>query len=797
MTARTPHDLAQVRPTAELDHPIDRGPASGRPQRPRTRRKRPARKPRRGWSIWTKLATGLGAIVLLAAAGVTALVMLVSPSKLVRDELVRQIKAETGRDLTIAGRASFLFYPNIAVSLGKVALSGGETGSSMLTAESVDVSVALLPLLNKRVLIERVVLNRPIFDLHVDAAGRPNWEFSRSYGRSAPVRVAQLGAGLGSWQGVLDQGRRGEGRVHLASMPGAGAILQKLELRAVTLKKARIVYRDARTGTAEQLDDLDLQLNGRRLVDPLAVRGDALWRNERFSFAARVTTVAELLKGQTTKVRLTLSGSSLSAGFDGSIKTKDNVVTHGQTRLEGASLERAANWLGLRLPNAAPLGGFMLSGQLAGSPNSIALNAASLSIGAATAVGALKVAFKAGRPQVSADLKVSQLDVDRLSAGLAGSSGPVSSNPVSPNQTSPNTVPGRERETRRPESIEDLIRRSNTNSKGGAGRFAPQVRGYTNRNEWSDEPFDVNQMRLFDAKARLRMDGLKVAGLAIGRATIRFALANGIARADIDDLQLYEGKGQGVITARPTAKGLGFGANLQVSQIQVRQLLGDASGFDRMEGKGNLKALISGAGNTQREIANNINGNAEIDFKDGAVIGWDLAKIMDGLKVGRIPSSDVKPSEKTAFSELAASFKIANGNAVTQDLRLISPHLRVNGNGNVQIGARTLNIAMQPRLITSWQQPGQQSGQGTGNASAQNQGLAVPIKLKGPWHDPRIVLDTGEFAKNPELLVEQAKKLGRRFKGKNLGEIVRGVLGDDENGEAKKPKDILKNLFGR
>ena len=814
MTARTPHDLANVRPTAELDHPLAGRPASGRPRRgPGVRRRKSARGPRQGWSVWAKLATGLSVVVIIAAAGMTALVTIVSPSTLVQDELVRLVKAETGRDLSVNGGASFMFYPNIAVALGNVALSGPEPGNSMITAERIEVSVALLPLINKRVRIERIALLRPVVNLHVDAAGRPNWDFARASRQSVRVRVAQLGAGLvGAGFGDLrhgfrqSQGQRPAGSIHLASMPAAGALLQKLELRAVTLEKARVFYQDNRTGAAEQLDDLDLQLSGKRITDPLSVRGDALWRNERFSFAARVSTVAELMQGETAKVRFTLSGSSLSAGFDGSIKTKGHVVTHGQTRLEGPSLERAASWLGMRLPNAGPLGGFMLSGQLAGSPRTVALESASLTLGQSKAVGALKVAFEATRPSVTADLKITQLDVDQLSAGLAGGTGSLLPAVV--------VTPGTS--GRRPSSIEDLIRRSSPGAggttKGGVGRFAPQVRGYTNRNGWSSTPINIDQLRSFDAKARLRVDGLKVAGLSVSHATVRLVLANGEARADIDDLQLYEGKGQAVITARPTASGLGVGANVQVNQIEAGQLLGDSSGFDRLEGKGTLTASINGAGSTQQEIADSINGTAAIDFKNGAIVGWDLAKILQGLEAGRLPDLDGVPSERTAYSELAASFKITGGNAVTDDLRLISPLLRVKGNGDVRIGARSLDIAMQPRLLSSWQPAGQVprvsgSGGGTptgGGAQQADPGtdgsagaLEVPVKLKGPWHDPRIVLDTGELARDPQRLINQAKEFGRRFKGKNLGDIVRGVLGDDEDGNAKKPKDILKKLFGQ
>ncbi len=90
------------------------------------------------------------ALIALAAVAVAFLVMAI-PTDVVRDRVVAEVKARTGRDLVIAGPASFTLYPSVGVSLGDVSLSGapGSGGKPLVTMGALDVSVRLLPLLQR------------------------------------------------------------------------------------------------------------------------------------------------------------------------------------------------------------------------------------------------------------------------------------------------------------------------------------------------------------------------------------------------------------------------------------------------------------------------------------------------------------------------------------------------------------------------------------------------------------------------------------------------------------------------
>ncbi|MBU2532944.1 MAG: AsmA family protein, partial [Alphaproteobacteria bacterium] len=662
------------------------------------------------------------------------------------------------------------------VSLEKVELSAPPAMSAgpTLIAGRIDVSVALLPLLSRAVRVEHVALVRPVIDLSVDGQGRRSWDFASS--AQAPVRLAAAAGGRFGAAAVADTSG---GVIQLASVTmastmasgAAASLIDKIELRSIAMMNADIRYRDARSGAAHRVSNLDLRLNGGRLSEPLKARGGLTWRGEQLTFDADLDTLTKILDGESAEIRATVSGGPLAAGFDGTVKLAGTIEAAGQARVEAASLAAATAWLGVEFPNAAPLGGFNASGRLVANAKSIALNGANLSLGPTRASGTLQLSFRDKRPHLGADLKLTELDIDRLSAGLVGGRSVPLSNPAPAAQRQP-TANASEQSVDTagtPRSIEDLLHRSGQpDSASRIGRFAPQVRGYTSRNEWSADPIDVSALSLLDADAKLRVDGMRVGGLSIAQSVLRVALANAAARVDIDDIQLYDGAGKGVLTMQPSTGGIGMAANIRIQNVSARPLLKDAADFDRLEGHGDVVVIVTGAGNSQRAIADSLNGDARFSFNNGAIVGWNLAKIMRGVQRGQFTNFDAMATEQTDFSELAASFKLTSGVAVTSDVSMVSPLLRVTGQGSVGIGRRDLDLALRPKLVASM------AGQGNREAGT---GLEIPVRLTGPWHAPRITPDFAGVASDPGQLLERARQLGGDLKGGSVGDIVRGALG--------------------
>ena len=123
-------------------------------------------------------------------------------------------------------------------------------------------------------------------------------------------------------------------------------------------------------------------------------------------------------------------------------------------------------------------------------------------------------------------------------------------------------------------------------------------------------------------------------------------------------------------------------------------------------------------------------GSARIQMKDGAIKGINLAEGARSVKSAlgaKTTSHD--PSQKTDFSELSASFKIAGGVARNDDLKAQSPFLRLGGAGNLDIGNNAIDYLAKATLAATTKGQG---GRDVGNVA----GVTIPVKLSGALDNP-------------------------------------------------------------
>lgn len=786
MTSNQPPRLESVRPSEQRVAP-PRAPAGAR----RPPQKRPVRhlEQRTAGSRWMRaLAWTFGGFLLAIGAGV-GMLALFAPVDLVREHLVQQVKAKTGRDLTIAGATSLSFYPNISIAMSNVALSAppGMAGPPTLRTERLEASVALWPLLSRRIELSRLQLHKPVLDARTDASGRTSWTFAAANDATdmlptRRIRLAQAATGPGAGKFApaelkefMKSASPNSREVTGSRGPLAG--LEGLSLADVRIIDGRIDITDERNGRKEQVSALNTTLAMPSLAHALDTRGDLVWRREKLSFNARLTTLKGLTEQRPAVLALNITGRPGNLSYDGNVKFGVTADLDGKISAKAASLPELARWLEAAIPATAG-NSVALSGQLTTSGNVVALADAALALDDTKATGNLSVEMRAARPLVKANLHLSEINLNKLV--LNGGAPP---RPVKPAAgPAPATQPPAGDAAR---SIEDLLRRPIVE---GVPKTVPQVRGFTQSAGWSEEPIDLAAFGLIDADAKLSTDRLLYRDMKIGVTRLTVALKDRVLKATFDDVQLYEGRGRGLITIDGSGKAASIAANLSVDGVSALPLLKDHSGFDWVAGRGKLSVAAAGQGMTQRQIVETTNGRADFTFNDGAIVGFNVAQILRGLQQGRFSGFERVASEKTDFSELAASFQIVNGIAQNNDLRLTSPLVRLTGAGKVNLPARTIDYVAKPKLVANL------SGQGGGLNLA---GLEVPLKVTGPWDKPQVTPDLDGVLKNPEAATQAVKEIGRQLKGRDANEIVRGLLGNGPDGQPVKPRDALKQLLGR
>jgi len=136
--------------------------------------------------------------LLLVAAGIVALIVGViaivaatfDPNKY-KPEIVAAVKDKTGRTLAIEGNLSLSFFPSIGISVGKASLSEANGGRTFARVEQAKISLALLPLLSRQVLVDRVTLSGLTLDLVQRKGGKTNFEDLSGAAGSAPAGPKQ------------------------------------------------------------------------------------------------------------------------------------------------------------------------------------------------------------------------------------------------------------------------------------------------------------------------------------------------------------------------------------------------------------------------------------------------------------------------------------------------------------------------------------------------------------------------------------------------------------------------------
>lgn len=730
-------------------------------QMPRTAQRKPA--PRSsGWG--KRIAWVLGGVVVVIGA-VVALATLFLPVDLVRDQLVREVKSRTGRDLVIAGPTSLSLLPQLGVTMQNVSLSGppGMAAAPFLRMRTLSANAALWPLLRRQLDIQSIVLTEPTFDLRVDAQGRRNWDFADALIESPQrIRLAQAG---GSPSELKDFVRNASPQAARPAAGGKTAALSELSVGEVRIDNGTVRYRDERSGVGEEVRSINARLSARSLASPVEAKGNLTLRGDKLDFDARVSTPKALIDNRSARLAVTLVSQQVTGRYDGTLSLSPGPQIEGTLKLDTANLRRLATWAGAQIAPGGGLGPLAFKADVKTGPTWVAIDNADIKVDATTVSGSVNVDLAAGRPMVKANLKLGHLDLNTYIPEAAGQAG-------APPAVRAPTAPAPQMRGGQGPSIEDLIRREG----GSVPKAVPQVRAAEHRSGWSEAPFNVAALGLLDADAKISMSGLVYRDVKLGSTQLAIALKNRQLKTTIDEMRLYEGTGRGIISVDGAQGVPVIGANLSMDGINALPLLNDVAEFDWLEGKGRLQVALGGQGPHQRAVMESLTGKAELRLNDGAIVGFNIPQMIRGLGQGRVAGFNKVASEKTDFSEASVSFLLRGGVAETKDLNVASPLLRITGAGTVGVGQRQVDMIVKPKLVASLT--------GQGGASGLS-GLEIPVKIKGSWEKPAITPDMDAVLKDSGKIVDA------------VNEAIKGVQskGDGGQGAAGIANQILKQFM--
>jgi AsmA protein len=276
---------------------------------------------------------------------------------------------------------------------------------------------------------------------------------------------------------------------------------------------------------------------------------------------------------------------------------------------------------------------------------------------------------------------------------------------------------------------------------------------------------------------RLILDGrIKIGKLIVSKAKVEDILLHikakdGIINLDPLKLNLYQGNvsGNGNLNVQQDTPKSNL--SFDVTNIQVGPLLQDVLEKDILEGVSNAQITLAMSGDNEVMIKKTLNGNGQVRFNDGAIVGFDLAAMVRNVKAafGMEKAEGQRP--RTDFSELNAPFTIRNGLVNTPQTSLKSPLIRVIAAGDADLVKETLDFRVEPKVVATIK------GQGDED---QRSGLMVPVLVSGTFSEPKFRPDLAGVAKKQLeekiLESEEAQKLMEKEELKPLKETAKGVL---------------------
>jgi AsmA protein len=724
----------------------------------------------------------LGGLVVLVVAGVIAVAVLFDANAL-KGEIERTVQAKTGRTLKLEGDLHLAFWPSIGASLGRASLSERDGKSSFLGLESAHVSVAVMPLLSKQLVVSGVRLDGLKATVTRDKAGRFN--FDDLLAVPAAAKTDKPGAA--------------------APQPPAEAGAVRFDIGSVRIARAAISYRDAKSGQA--IDVSDLNLSTGRIADDTP--GD-------FELSAQVKS-----NTPSADARVALSG-----GYRFNLAKKAFSLSGLDAKLEGA----AAGITGLLLTLKGDVGAdpvaqtYAVSGLTLNAKGARAqdafearVTAPKLSIAPDKASGAaVEAAFSLKSPQRSADgsLKLSGVEGSAKALRIASLAAQLNlTDPALPMKTLSVPINGTLQANLDKETLQaDLTSKFDETSlkaKVGLAKFSPP--SYTfdidadrlNLDRYLGKPaaagggapagggggaaagggggtaadpkIDLSGLKGIEAQGRVHVGALQVQNAKLSDVTARIQLTNGRLEVSPHSAKLYQGALSGALSA--DANGNRVALKQTLSNVSVGPLVRDVARKDAIEGRGNVALDLRTAGGTVGAMKKALAGTARMQLHDGAVKGIDLAdtlrkaKAVLGSKSAR--GQLAEGGKQTDFSELSGSFNIQNGVARNNDLQGKAPLFRLAGAGDIDIGNSRIDYLAKPTVVAT------SKGQG-GRELAELEGVTVPVRVVGPFDAVKYEVD---YAAVATALAKS--KLTEQLTGKKAGSA------------SGSPLDKLKGLFGK
>ncbi len=661
---------------------------------------------------------GIGLAALVAA--IVLVPLLIDPNDH-KDAITARVKKHTGRDLSIEGKLEMSVFPWLGVTVGGLQLgnAAGFEDAAFAKVAGLEVRVKLAPLVfDRRLEMDKVTIRG--LELYAERNAKGETNFPGTKAQDSKAQDGKTGR---------DSGASGE-----ESSEGGSVKLAGFALGGVEIVDAKISWRDARSAQNVVLSKVALNTGPVSLAAPV-----------RFDMRAALSVAKPKLDG-TLSIKTTLhhagdgrkisaEGLNLSAELAGPTlpngKLKADVYTDASIDVPGGGAQLSAlsvklaqllqldgglkisglktapkatgkisvaqfnprqllEALGQKAPVTADAGvltSLALAGDLTADATQVRLAPFKMVLDDSNVSGTF-AARNFAKPALSFDLEVDAIDADRY---LPPKAAPAASALSDNSADAP----------------------SGGTSSGG------------------DAVIALDPLRALNVSGKLALAELKVNKLKLSDISLDIKANSGNIHLKPLRAKLYGGSYAGNIGVDARGKALKLRLDESLNGVQLRPLLKDLQGEERLSGTAKMRLRATATGSTVTAMKKEINGRGDFLFENGAIEGYNLAAMIRKAKakfLGGAADTSGLP-KRTDFSEMGGSFKIAKGVVDNRDFKAKVPLLRVTGKGKADLVAETIDYLATVSVVAT------SKGQG-GKELTELNGVDIPVKIGGTFANP-------------------------------------------------------------
>ncbi|WP_050604873.1 AsmA family protein [Ruegeria sp. 6PALISEP08] len=255
--------------------------------------------------------------VVVAVVGLVIGALLLMPGDKLGAILAEQVKAQTGRDLTLSGDVRLSFWPVLGMETGPVRFGNASWAGPepMLSADSLAVGVDAAALWNGDLRIKRVFADNPVLRLE-QSEGRVNWEL----GAPATTPVAGTAGGVAPAE------------------PAGEVTLDQLELT-----DARLIYVENGV-TQMDFSGVTVSASWPQVAAPMIMQATMAVPGGAVEVDLKIPDLPAFSNGDVTALELALTAPGGEIGFDGRVNLAGEM--DGTTKVVARNSEKMFGALG-------------------------------------------------------------------------------------------------------------------------------------------------------------------------------------------------------------------------------------------------------------------------------------------------------------------------------------------------------------------------------------------------------------------------------------------------------------------